>query len=68
MNKKVYEVTSNWQVISISLNKIVKTIAMTISFPFDKTFEKLLTMTEDLLQGQNCLFLLFKQHDFYAPE
>ena len=60
MNKKLYEVTANWQVISISLNKIVKTD--------NKTLEKLLTMTEDLLQGQKFLFLLFKQHDFYAPE
>ena len=28
MNKKLYEVTANWQVISISLNKIVETIVM----------------------------------------
>ena len=36
--------------------------------PLDKPLEKLMTMTEDLLQGEKFLFLLYKQHDFYAPE
>ena len=31
MNKKLYEVTANWQMISISLNKIVETVVMTKS-------------------------------------
>ena len=31
MNKKLYEVTANWQVISILLNKIVETIVLTRS-------------------------------------
>ena len=66
MVKKLYEVTANWQVISISLNKIVETVVMTRSFY--QALEKLLTMTEDLLQGQKFICLLFKQHAVYAPE
>ena len=31
MNEKLYEVTANWQVISISMKKIVETIFMTRS-------------------------------------
>ena len=31
MNKKLYEVTANWQVIITSFNKIVETVAMTRS-------------------------------------
>ena len=32
MNKNLYEVTINWQVIKISLNKIVETVVMTRSY------------------------------------
>ena len=31
MNMKLFEVTANWQVISIALNKIVETVVMTRS-------------------------------------
>ena len=31
MNMKLHEVTANWQVISIALNKIVETVVMTRS-------------------------------------
>ena len=59
MNKKLYEVTANWQVISISLNKIVESVVMTGSSSLWLNVRK----TADYERGQNFMFLLFKQRD-----